>query len=59
MTAARLFSFIDRIGPQRCVFASEFPHEIAVEDALHESNKIPEQKDINDKHNAMILGENT
>jgi predicted TIM-barrel fold metal-dependent hydrolase len=58
VTAARLFSCIDRIGPQRCVFASEFPHEIAIEDALHEINEIVERKDINDKHKAMILGEN-
>jgi predicted TIM-barrel fold metal-dependent hydrolase len=40
------------------VFASDFPHEIAMEDALHEINEILEQKDINDKHNATILGEN-
>ena len=42
----------------RCVFASEFPHEIAMEDALHEINEIPERKDINDQHRAMNLGEN-
>ena len=40
------------------MFASEFPHEIAMEDALHEINEILERKDINDKHKAMILGEN-
>jgi hypothetical protein len=32
--------------------------EIAMEDALHEINKILERKDINDKHKPMILGEN-
>ena len=58
VTAARLFSCIDRIGAERCVFASEFPHEIAMEDALHEINEILERKDINDKHKARILGEN-
>ena len=41
-----------------CVFASEFPHEIAMEDALHEINEIPERKDINDQHRAMTLGAN-
>ena len=56
MTAARLFSCIDRIGPERCVFAFEFPHEIAMEDALDEINEILEGKDVNDKHKAMILG---
>ena len=49
---------IDRIGPQGCVFASDFPHEIPMEDALHEINEILERKDINDQHKAMILGEN-
>ena len=29
-----------------------------MEDALHEINDILERKDINDKHKAMILGEN-
>jgi predicted TIM-barrel fold metal-dependent hydrolase len=38
---------IDRIGPQGCVFASDFPHEIAMEDALDEINEILERKDIN------------
>lgn len=50
LTAARLFSCIDRIGPERYVFASAFPHEIAMEDALHETNEILERQDINDQH---------
>jgi predicted TIM-barrel fold metal-dependent hydrolase len=40
------------------VFASEFPHEIAMEDAFHAINEILERQDINDKHEAMIFGEN-
>jgi predicted TIM-barrel fold metal-dependent hydrolase len=39
------------------VFALDFPHEIAMK-TLHEINEILERKDINDKHKAMILGEN-
>ena len=43
-------------------FASPFfrPREleITMEEALHEINEILERKDINDKHKAMILGEN-
>ena len=39
------------------MFASDFPYETAMEDALHEINEILERKDINDKHKAMILGE--
>jgi predicted TIM-barrel fold metal-dependent hydrolase len=40
------------------VFGSEFPHGIAMEDALDEINEILEWKDINDKYKGMILGEN-
>jgi hypothetical protein len=40
------------------VFASDFPHEIAMEDELREINKILERRDINDKHKAMLLGAN-
>lgn len=32
--------------------------EIAMEDALQEIDEILEQKEINDQHKAMILGEN-
>jgi predicted TIM-barrel fold metal-dependent hydrolase len=39
-------------------YASDFPHEIAMEDALHEINEILERKDINDERKALILGEN-
>ena len=40
------------------MFASDFPYETAMEDALHEINENLEWKDVNDKHKAMILGEN-
>jgi len=40
------------------VFASEFPHAIAMEDALHEINEILGRKDNIDKHKARVLGEN-
>ena len=49
---------INLIGPQACMFASDFPHEIAMENALDEINEIEERKDINEKHKKMILGEN-
>jgi predicted TIM-barrel fold metal-dependent hydrolase len=49
---------IERIGPQGCMFASDFPHEIPMEDAMHEINEILERKDINDSHKSMILGDN-
>ena len=31
-----------------CVFALDFPDEIAMEDALHEINEILERKDVNE-----------
>ena len=40
------------------MFASDFPYETAMEDALHEIDEILEWKDVNDKHKAMILGKN-
>jgi len=55
---AALSYVIERIGPQACLFASDFPHEIPMEDALHEINEILERKDIKDEHKKMILGDN-
>jgi predicted TIM-barrel fold metal-dependent hydrolase len=49
---------IDRIGPQACMFASDFPHEIPLENALHEINEILERKDLYEAHKKMILGDN-
>jgi predicted TIM-barrel fold metal-dependent hydrolase len=49
---------IDRIGPQACMFASDFPHEIPMEDALHEIHEIEAREDIKDEHKRMLLGEN-
>lgn len=49
---------IERIGAQPCMFASDFPHEIPVDDALDEINEIVEHKDIKDEHKTMILGDN-
>jgi hypothetical protein len=45
----------DRVAPDVCL---GFSVRIAVGDTLHEINEILERKDINDKHKAMILGEN-
>jgi hypothetical protein len=45
---------IDRIGPQGCVFASDFRHEIALE-RIAEIEEILEG--FNDEHKSMILGE--
>lgn len=47
---------VNLIGPQACMFASDFPHEIAMENALDEINEIEERKDLSDQHKKMILG---
>ena len=45
-----MLSYDHRPDRSAGVFASDFPHEIAMEDALHEINEILQRKDINDKH---------
>jgi predicted TIM-barrel fold metal-dependent hydrolase len=40
------------------MFASDFPHEIPLENALHEINEILERKDLYEAHKKMILGDN-
>jgi predicted TIM-barrel fold metal-dependent hydrolase len=40
------------------MFASDFPHEIPMDDALHEINEIEQRQDISDEHKKLILGEN-
>jgi predicted TIM-barrel fold metal-dependent hydrolase len=49
---------IERIGAQACMFASDFPHEIPVDEAVGEMHEILDRKDIKDEHKSMILGEN-
>ena len=49
---------VNLIGPEPCMFASDFPHEIPMEDALHEINEIEQRQDISDEHKKLILGEN-
>ena len=49
---------VSLIGPQPCMFASDFPHEIPMEEARHEINEIEERQDISDEHKKLILGEN-
>lgn len=53
-----LSSVVNLIGPQPCMFASDFPHEIPMEDARHEIDEIERRHDISDEHKKLILGEN-
>ena len=49
---------IDRIGPDPFMFASDFPHEISMDNAMEEIDEIRERTDITEAHKQMILGEN-
>jgi len=49
---------IQRVGPEPFMFASDFPHEIMVENCMREIDEILERKDLTDEHKAAILGGN-
>ena len=49
---------IDRVGHEPFMFATDFPHEIAVDNAMGEIDEILERKDLKEEHKAAILGEN-
>ncbi len=49
---------IERVGPEPFMFASDFPHEIAVDNAMGEIDEILERKDIKAEHKAALLGGN-
>ena len=50
---------IQRIGHESVVFASDFPHEISMDNCMEEINEILERDDLAEEHKAAILGENT
>ena len=49
---------IERVGPAPFMFASDFPHEISLENCLEEINEIVERHDLGDEHKEAILGVN-
>ena len=49
---------IERVGPRPFMFASDFPHEISMDNAMEEIDEIRERNDIREEHKMMILGEN-
>jgi predicted TIM-barrel fold metal-dependent hydrolase len=49
---------IERIGPEPFMFASDFPHEISMDNAMGEIDEILERDDLLEEHKQMILGEN-
>jgi predicted TIM-barrel fold metal-dependent hydrolase len=49
---------IERVGPEPFMFASDFPHEISLDNCMEEINEIVERHDLKDAHKEAILGEN-
>ncbi len=49
---------IERIGPEPFMFASDYPHEIAADNAKGEIDEILERQDLKEDHKAGILGNN-
>ena len=49
---------IDRVGPAPFMFASDFPHEISMANAMEEIDEILEREDIREEHKMAILGDN-
>ena len=49
---------IERVGPDPFMFASDFPHEITMDNCMEEINEIVEREDIKEEHKMLILREN-
>jgi predicted TIM-barrel fold metal-dependent hydrolase len=49
---------IERVGPDPFMFASDFPHEISMDNAMEEIDEILERDDIREEHKMAILGDN-
>ena len=49
---------IERVGPDPFMFASDFPHEITIENCMEEIDEILEREDIKEEHQMLILREN-
>lgn len=49
---------IERVGPDPFMFASDFPHEIAIGNCKEEIDEILEREDLKEEHKMSILGGN-
>ena len=49
---------IERVGPWPFMFASDFPHEISMDNCTEEIDEILERDDLPAEHKQAILGEN-
>ncbi len=45
-------------GVNSVVFASDFPHEITMDNCMEEIDEILERDDLKEEHKLAILGEN-
>ena len=49
---------IERVGHEPFMFASDFPHEITMDNCMEEINEILDRTDIREEHKMAILGGN-
>ena len=49
---------IERVGHEPFMFASDFPHEITMDNCMQEIDEILERKDLKDEHKDGLLGDN-
>ena len=49
---------IERVGVEPFMFASDFPHEISLDNCMEEIDEILEREDLKQDHKAAILGDN-
>jgi len=49
---------IERLGPKPFMFASDFPHEISIDNCMEEIDEILEREDLRNEDKAAILGDN-
>lgn len=49
---------VERVGPEPFMFASDFPHEITMDNCMEEIDEILERNDLRDEDKTAILGDN-
>lgn len=49
---------IERVGPGPFMFASDFPHEISIDNCSEEIDEILERTDLPEEHKQAVLGDN-
>jgi predicted TIM-barrel fold metal-dependent hydrolase len=49
---------IERVGPEPFMFASDFPHEISLDNCSEEIEEIIARRDLREEPKAAILGDN-